>query len=62
MPYVEFRCVHLRYSSIQLEKIWGEAGTKQVGTRMIIRYYIRYVLNESLPMASTRAGLFIYLG
>ena len=60
MPYAEFHCVHLLYSSVQFEKIWGEAGTKGVGSRGIIRYYIRYVPNESYSMASARARV-IYL-
>ena len=62
MPYAEFHCALLLYSSVQLEKIWGEAETKGVGSRWSIGYYIRYVLDESHPMASTRAGLFICPG
>ena len=60
MPYAEFHCVHLLYSSVQFEKIWGGAGTKGVGSRGSICFYIHYVLNESHPMALTRAGLFIW--
>ena len=39
-----------------INKDLGEAGTKGVGLRGSIRYCIRYVLNRSQPMASTRAG------
>ena len=33
MPYTEFHCVHLLYSSVQFENIFGEAGTKGVGSK-----------------------------
>ena len=49
MPYAEFHCVHLLYSSVQLEKIWGEAGTKGVGSRGSIRYvYAMYSTKVTL--------------
>ena len=31
MPYAEIHCVHLLYSSVQLEKIWGKLGPKGLG-------------------------------
>ena len=49
--------MHLLFSSVQFEKIWGEAGTKGLGRGGSIRY----VLNESQPMASTRVTRVIYL-
>ena len=49
MPYAEFHCVHLLYSSVQFEKIWGEAGTKGVGSRGSIRYlYAMYSMKVNL--------------
>ena len=42
MPYAEFHCVHLLYSSVQFEKIFGEAGTKGVGSRGV--YAILYAM------------------
>jgi len=60
MPYAESHCVHLLYSSVQFVKIWREAGTIGVGVEG--EYAIRYVLIESHPMATTRAGLFISPG
>ena len=37
MPYAEFYCVQLLYSSVQFEKILEEALTKGVGSRGSIR-------------------------
>ena len=49
MQYAEFHCVHLLYCSVQFEKIWGEAGTKRVGSRGRIRYlYAMYSIKVSL--------------
>ena len=49
MPYAEFHCVHLLYSSVQFEKIWGEAGTKGFGSRGSIRYlYAIYSMKANL--------------
>ena len=44
MPYVEFHCVHLLYSSVQFEKIWGGAGTKWGWGEGDYTLFIRYVL------------------
>jgi len=38
MPYAEFHCVHLLQCSVQLEEVWGEAGTKGAGPWGSIRY------------------------
>ena len=41
MSYAEFHCVHLLYSSVQFETIWGEAGIKGVGSRGSVRYVLK---------------------
>ena len=62
MPYAEFYCVHLLDNSVQFEKILREAGTERGWVEGEYTLSIRYVPNESHPMASTRGGLFICPG
>ena len=51
MPYADFDRVHLLNSSVQFEKIWGEAGTIRVGSRGSIRYlYAMYSMEVNLRL------------
>ena len=55
-PYSLMKSCRTRYDNKQ--KIWGEDGNKGVRSRGSIRY----VLNRSRPIGSTRVGLFICPG